>query len=171
MRGRGNTSNPELTKARGLSMPEALVELDENHCITLVLENATLEPTRLKKGQILGHLHPTELILQLSIPEESPDEITAENEEGAECSQEMTTTIAYTEESTEYCPVEAWKQRLIEMLHLDDCSLTAEQHIQLETFLRENEDVFALDSSELGSTDLVKHTINTGDHPPIHQHF
>ena len=163
--------DPELTKARGLSMPEALVELDENRCITLVLENATLEPTRLKKGRILGYLHPTELILQPSIPEEVSDEITTDNEEGVECSGEMTTTIAYTEESAECCPLEARKQRLMEMLHLNDCSLTAEQHIQLETFLQENEDVFALDSSELGSTDLVKHTINTGDHPPIRQHF
>ena len=48
--------DPELTKARGLSMPEALVELDENRCITLVLENGTLEPTRLKKGRILEYL-------------------------------------------------------------------------------------------------------------------
>ena len=30
-------------------------------------------------------------------------------------------------------------------------------------------DVFALDSSELGSTDIVTHTIDTADHPPIHQ--
>ena len=29
--------------------------------------------------------------------------------------------------------------------------------------------VFALDSSELGATDLVQHVINTGHHPPKHQ--
>ena len=29
--------------------------------------------------------------------------------------------------------------------------------------------MFALDASELGTTDIVKHTINTGDHPPIKQ--
>ena len=31
------------------------------------------------------------------------------------------------------------------------------------------EDAFALDSSKLGSTDLVTHTIDTPNHPPIHQ--
>jgi len=30
-------------------------------------------------------------------------------------------------------------------------------------------DVFALNDSELGCTDIVQHVIETGDHPPIKQ--
>ena len=32
-------------------------------------------------------------------------------------------------------------------------------------------DVFAVDDGELGHTTVVKHSINTGDHPPIKQNF
>jgi len=42
--------------------------------------------------------------------------------------------------------------------------------LQLNELLREYQHVFALDSSELGSTDLEKHQIDTGDTKPIHQH-
>ena len=48
-------------------------------------------------------------------------------------------------------------------------SLTAEQYAELEGKLLDNADVFALDGSELGYTDIVKHSIDTGDHSPIKQ--
>ena len=35
--------------------------------------------------------------------------------------------------------------------------------------MRDNADVFALDNSELGHTDLVHHHVDTGDHPPVKQ--
>lgn len=43
-----------------------------------------------------------------------------------------------------------------------------DQGIQL---MLRNRDVFALDDSELGCTDLVKHDIDTSDSPSIKQHF
>ena len=39
----------------------------------------------------------------------------------------------------------------------------------LRDLVAEYSDVFTLDMSELGLTDLVSHTINTGDNPPIRQ--
>ena len=44
-----------------------------------------------------------------------------------------------------------------------------EQSEKLESLLLNSVDVFALDDSELGQTCLIKHAINTGDHPPIKQ--
>ena len=41
--------------------------------------------------------------------------------------------------------------------------------MQLRKLLEEYSDVFALDDSELGCTNLVQHVIDTGDHPPIKQ--
>ena len=49
--------------------------------------------------------------------------------------------------------------------------LSEEEHTRIVEFLCSNSDVFALDESELGCTDLVKHEIDTGDNPPIKQHF
>ncbi len=41
--------------------------------------------------------------------------------------------------------------------------------MQLRKLLEEYSDVFSLDDSELGCTNLVQHVIDTGDHPPIKQ--
>ena len=40
---------------------------------------------------------------------------------------------------------------------------------QLKTVICEFSDVIALDDTELGCTDLVQHSIDTGNHPPIRQ--
>ena len=56
------------------------------------------------------------------------------------------------------------------MLRLEEADLTSsdERH-QLEQVIWANTDVFAVDSGELGSTELVTHTIDTGTQPPIRQ--
>ncbi len=59
--------------------------------------------------------------------------------------------------------------KLLEILHLEQSSGTEEEIQQLEQLVRENSDVFALDNSELGHTDVVQHFVDTGDHRPIKQ--
>ena len=86
-----------------MSMAEVATELDADNCVTLIMQNDALEPTHLKKGQVLGRVYLTSL------------------------------------------------------------SPIAKQD------LSNYDDAFALDSSELGSTDLVTHTIDTANHPPIPQ--
>jgi len=43
------------------------------------------------------------------------------------------------------------------------------KNVLLGSLLKDYEDTFAMDPSELGSADQVKHTIHTGDHPSIRQ--
>ena len=59
--------------------------------------------------------------------------------------------------------------RLFNALTVDKSNLTAEQFSLIKSLVVEYSDVFALDVSELGSTNLVSHTINTGDSPPVRQ--
>ena len=40
----------------------------------------------------------------------------------------------------------------------------------MKEFIAANSEVFALEPSELGTTDIVTHSVNTGEHPPIRQH-
>ena len=40
---------------------------------------------------------------------------------------------------------------------------------QLQSLIAEFNDIFALDKLELGCTNLVEHTIETSEHPPIRQ--
>ena len=47
--------------------------------------------------------------------------------------------------------------------------LTVEQKLQLTCLITKYAGSFALNSKELGSTNLVKHVINTGDNPPVRQ--
>lgn len=60
-------------------------------------------------------------------------------------------------------------QRLLDMLCLESSILSTQEVERLQEFLIQHNDVFALDSSELGATDLVTHSIDTGDNPPIRQ--
>ena len=52
---------------------------------------------------------------------------------------------------------------------IDPKPLSSEEETALQALMRGYADVFVLDSSELGNTDLVQHVIDTGDHPLIHQ--
>src|SRR6266498_2486637 len=47
--------------------------------------------------------------------------------------------------------------------------LTKSQRKRVEELLRKNEDIFIKDKYEVGRTNVVKHTINTGDEKPIKQ--
>ena len=49
-------------------------------------------------------------------------------------------------------------------------SLSKKEREQLHKLVFEFADIFALDQSELSSTDLVTHVIDTGDTSPIKQH-
>ena len=52
---------------------------------------------------------------------------------------------------------------------MDLSNLSQDEVQQLEDLVIEWADVFAFDPSELGSTKLVTHSIDTGDSPPIKQ--
>lgn len=54
-------------------------------------------------------------------------------------------------------------------LDLSDTPLTESEKTRLTTLINEYRDIFALSPTELGRTGLVKHCIDTGDHPPIKQ--
>ena len=56
---------------------------------------------------------------------------------------------------------------MFEQLELRSEHLTPIQQQQLREFLTGFADVFALDPSELGTTSIIRHAINTGDQPPI----
>ena len=60
-------------------------------------------------------------------------------------------------------------QLLLKLLPNPESLLSDEQRCELESLLDEFSDVFALDDSELGRTDMVRHGIELTDHRPIRQ--
>lgn len=59
-------------------------------------------------------------------------------------------------------------EKVIKALELDN-KLSSKEVVRLRDVLSEFADVFALDDSELGCIDTVKHSIDTCGHPPIKQ--
>ena len=57
------------------------------------------------------------------------------------------------------------EQRVLEVLHLSQGELSGQQFSDLLAVMLEAAVVFALDSSEIGCTNIIQHTIDTGDHP------
>ena len=90
-----------------------------------------------------------------------------------ECSDEQVQDREETISSNAPVKPEASPASRIEMLLRILChpleKLSAEENEQLNTLIVELSDVFALDDTELGCTQLVKHSINTRDNAPIQQ--
>ena len=60
-------------------------------------------------------------------------------------------------------------QMVLNALALEQGDLTDQQFAQLVDLVQHNADLFALQDRELGYTDVVKHSMDTGDHHPIRQ--
>lgn len=121
----------------------------------LVMENHGMESVRLEKGQLLGEVVP---VTEVSEPELEPSDSAvppADEEEGA----------VYTLSGLE----EGRGARLLGQLGMKVDHLTPEQQLELTELVASYSDVFALDPSELGTTDATTHIIDTGDHRPIRQ--
>ena len=58
---------------------------------------------------------------------------------------------------------------LLTQVSLPTQQLSSEETTRLKALIVEFADVFTLDDSELGCTDLLQHCIDTGDHSPIKQ--
>ena len=155
---------PEPELGAELSMPEALVKPDASCIVTLVMENSSFEPTRLKKGRILGQLYPASIL-----SDQDPQLDTTEPTKGDGVNLRMACTHSCPTTDIENLPASSRVQSLLELLHLESSVLSIQELKCLQDFLIQHEDVFALDSSELGSTDIVTHSIDTGDQPPIRQ--
>ena len=143
----------ELCNGLGLSVADSFVETDENNLITLLVENKELTPTHLDGEQQLGKV--TNAALQ--------DPTTLSEEE-------LMPPVAAVMYQTEASPQESVRiQQIVEQVQFDQGNLSSCQLEQLHQFLAKYKDVFALSGAELGVTDLVTHSINTSDHPPIRQ--
>ena len=138
----------ELLQETGLMIEEGLVEPAKDHLITLVVQNQNPSTVHLREEQVLGDLQ-VATVLQ--------DEGGSEVLVGKGCSNLDVDSGA---ERTEI---------LWETLHPGTSRLSAGEVAQLKELIAEYADVFALDASEQGSTDVVQHGINTGNHLPIRQ--
>ena len=114
----------------------------------------------------MGQLYPTSVL-----SDQGPQPDPTEPLQGVEANPRLACTYSQpiTATTSGNLPTSSRMQRLLEILHLDSSVLSTHKVKCLQDFIVQHEDVFALDNSELGITDLVTYSIDTGDQPPIRQ--
>ena len=120
---------------------------DGESTVLIDLNNWGAEPQTLDKGQEIGLIEPVTLV-------ERDDLIWNDTEENT---------------SVRVCLIEGQgerKEELRKRLQISG-SCTEEDRKQLEELLLQHNGVFALDDQELGETDLVTHSIDTGNAKPV----
>ena len=137
----------------GVELPDALLTQQSDGHIFIPVKNPESLSARLEKGMCLG------CATYIPDPEIQEDEPPCDLEEST-----LTADVNVVElRSPERL------NRLFDTLPLEQGSLPDEDFEQLKNLIRENADVFALDNSELGHTDVVQHRVDTGSQQPIKQ--
>ena len=145
------------TLEKGVELADGLVEVGNGPCVTLVLKNHGRETLRLERGMEIGS------VVAVEVP---GGEVPMAMEESGAKDLEMASVhnlIAFGDS------VKGRAEQLLPQLNLQFDYLTQSQKEQLEKLLLSYQDVFALDSSELRTTQVMFHSMNMGDYPPIKQ--
>ena len=142
-------SNCQL-EHKGLYSQESLVTVDDDGCILVPMVNVHGASTSLLEGMEIGHVQPMDIDTILK-PE------------------------VHGSPNVQCAPVEAIDKtperinQLKEVLGINTMQLSEEQRVQLIQLIGNYSDVFALNDAELGCTNVVCHSIDTGDGRPVKQ--
>lgn len=135
----------------GITASEYVVTASEEGYIWLTVQNPQGITAHLEGGMQLGTVRPTEIVALDG--DYLPGDI------GSSCVAPVTVV-----ENVPECLEQLYSELL---LPLDTRSST--EAAQVKALVTEFSSIFALSDSELGCTNVLKHCINTGDHPPIKQ--
>lgn len=142
----------------GVCMEESLISPPEgDNTVWVPVENYQGVPVHLEAGSELGVVTP---LREAVVPCEAIDiPLVGENHQDTSFNAPVKALDNTPERS----------EKVIKALELSTDKLSSEEVVQLRDVLSEFADVFALDDSELGCIDTVRHSIDTCGHPPIKQ--
>ena len=144
----------------------ALVTVSRDGTVVLVTRNKGCHPVSMQAGEVIGELESATEVQwdEMSQEVDVDNGMQLEEQEGPEVSPVinlLSTSIELTRER---------KRELCQQLRIEETPITLEQRDDLTQLLFSYHDVFALKDAELGTTHLVKHSIDTGANPPIKQY-
>ena len=152
--------NIDELEERCLLSPETFTSVDDNNEIVLVLENHECELVYLEAGQVLGWV-----CNAMVCPgwETNVDCIGSGVKNGSIMTAPMSSVNALVmgasvnngEEEQQILEGDPRVLNLLNRLMISKSNLTEEQLISLRSLVAEYSDIFALDMSELGVTDIV----------------
>ena len=129
-----------------------LVDSSEDGQFTIVVKNPYAEPLCLKKGEVVGLVHPVDI---LETGEQEDDNVPKVN-------MVLPNSVSSFNRSRDL--------ELMRVLGIDQTKLEFEQRDELVTLILRYADVFALRDEELGVTGIAQHKIETGEAQPIKQY-
>ena len=137
-------------------MEDTVAQVNADCCVTLFVHNNSLEPVHLSEGHILSTLQPASLTPLGKGQEETPSkgEVRLLNHSSSTLNSSEEESSLSTDRDKRLCDSLQWNP-----------DLTSDEQKQLQSLLLEHSEVFALDPSrpsELGLTEVVQHTIDTG---------
>ena len=137
----------EVMRNSGTTPAVCVTNVEGDGKVILSVENHSLHPVTLKQGEVLGTLEPVHEITTVG-----------------------TVNNIMTEQEPQKPTVEPGKrgEQLYSKLNIED-TLSVQELDQLRAVVSSFSDVFAMDQSELGRTDLIKHSIDTGGQGPVKQ--
>ena len=159
--------NQTKKKQEGMLIPEVVVTQRSNGRILIPVENHLALSTRMNPGMCVGTatLVDVQSLTELSLVADSIP--AAESEKQPKPKQLGVNSVnpgpPVSEEAVERL------EKLYSLIALERGTLTEDQYQSLKIMIADNAEVFALDDTELGHTDLVQHRVDTGDSPPIKQ--
>ena len=177
--GRGNWGVNSKVRDPGLLIGSAVYDSKDVRSVCQIINLSDL-PRTLRKGVELAEAEPVEIV-------EENQSATSKNqdvglEEGPlDLRQIRTLTEEFSSEDSESPrssesdripitkPSESSQDFIKEMLDKITAELSSEEKIKVEELLQENKEIFSTSEFDLGRTDLVRHTINTGDNQPFKQ--
>ena len=154
----------DSVKLNGLQSPESVLMQHQEGKIRISLENNSAISTRLEQGQCVGTVTPVQILSVEEIQRDTPVEPDSANTPTPTL---RSPSIQFRSSSSEPTETNKRLEKLFNVLSLENDSITGQQLRKLKKVIELNADVFALDNSEVGHTDLVKHRVDTGDIPPI----
>ena len=158
-----------VMETQQLMAPSSLICLNHLKEFTLVLENHGCEPIYLQSDQILGHIENVLVCLPEEVQDSGNDALPpVVNTLFADTTAAQCEHAAPTTDTTE----PAKQERLVklkEAVTIHQSNLSSDQIASLVQLIEEYSDIFVLDATELGCTNLFTHSIDTGNSPPIRQ--
>ena len=141
------TGVSKLHVARTASLPEKCL-------LSVRVLNLASEPETIYKNTKVGKFEPFENTETVAVIEPIISKL--DNTESSVNQPEVKASATTNVESTMTVPID-----------LSSTELTLEQKHELQKLINEFGDIFAVDKTDFGFTDLVQHRIDVGDHSPI----
>ena len=155
--------------SESVRMADSVVEMEDDQFVTLLLQNHGTEKLYLKKGLQLGIASPVDVLTGTDGYEDTGGSANGDAQPAVSRLRPPDSTPPDSTLPQMENGVSGRITELFAQLSNDLNNLAEEDRASLKALLISYADVFALDSSELGTTQLVTHSINTGQHLPIKQ--